>query len=68
MASRRPLVNEGGYHRELPAGDSLLGVPVSVPVLLNSGSLTRIAVTSNNTLPVLLSTGASSSIPVVINA
>lgn len=67
MAARRPVVIVSGKRQQLPAGDSLLGVAVRLPILLSGGVMSYIALDSNNALPILLSGGASSSIPVTLN-
>lgn len=41
---RRPLVRVGGKTRQLPAGDSLLGIPVYLPATQQGGTVLRVAI------------------------
>lgn len=67
MANRRPLVTSGGKIRQLPAGDTLLGVPAKIPVLLNDAIGTYINLAADSTLPILLNTGSTYNLPVTVN-
>ncbi|BAO58557.1 hypothetical protein [Pseudomonas phage KPP25] len=67
MAARRPLVHGSGFPRELPAGDTLLGVPLGVLVYMRAGGTLRVSLNNNQMLPVALAAGGSLSVPVVTN-
>jgi len=64
---QRPVVVAGGKNQLLAAGDFVLGVAMSFPALLSSGSLTQVALPSANTLPIQLSDGSSSTLKVTLN-
>lgn len=69
MTARRAVVisptNPSAF-AELPIGDSLLGIPVKVPYVLTSGTLSYIQLTSNYAIPYITTSGSSTSIPGVI--
>lgn len=68
MAARRPIVRNGGRDQQLPAGDTLLGVPAYMPAYQANGALLRLALNLNNySLPAQLAGGGMLSIQVVIN-
>ncbi len=67
MAARKPLVHGSGFPRELPDGDTLLGVPLGVLVYMRAGGTLRVALNTNQMLPVALAAGGSLNIPVVTN-
>lgn len=68
MVARRPLVAVGGRVKQLPEGDTLAGVmPLAVPALLSNGTLLRLSLTPNQSLPVVSSDGLTISIPVILN-
>lgn len=67
MTVRRPLVQVSGYSRELPAGDSVAGIPAYFPVLLSSGVATSLDLSATYSLPILLSSGTSTTLPVTLN-
>lgn len=67
MATRRPVCVVSGKERQLPTGDTLLGVPTKIPVLLNTASLSYINLSANSTLPLLLNTGSTYNLPVIVN-
>lgn len=68
MAARRPIVSRNGRRQQLPAGDTLLGVPAYMPAYQASGALLRLALNLNNySLPAQLAVGGMLSIQVVIN-
>lgn len=67
MAARRPLVQVSGYSRELPAGDSVAGVPAYFPILLSTGTAASLNLSATYSLPILLSGGTSTSLPVTLN-
>jgi hypothetical protein len=67
MAARRPVVVVTGKFRQLPAGDTLLGVPAKVMVILNGGTTSFINLSVNSTLPLLLNGGTSYNLPVTVN-
>lgn len=67
MAARRPIVRTGGRDQQLPAGDTLLGVPAYMPAYKESGVLLRLALNLNYSLPAKLAGGGTLSIQVAIN-
>lgn len=68
MAARRPVVVVSGKQRQLPAGDILLGVPVYLPVYLQSGSMLNVPINSSTmTVAVNLQAGGSLNVGVAIN-
>jgi hypothetical protein len=67
MAARRPIVSSGGRRQQLPAGDTLLGVPAYMPAYQANGALLRLALNLNYSLPAQLAGGGALSIQVVIN-
>lgn len=68
MTAHRPLVRSGGKTTQLPAGDSLLGVPTYIPAITQAGAILRLELSlTNYTLPVVNQAGSTLSIAVVIN-
>lgn len=67
MAARRPIVSSGGRRRQLPAGDSLLGVPAYLPAYQQSGTMLKLALNLDYSLPAIQAGGATLSVQVVIN-
>lgn len=67
MAARRPIVRTGGRDQQLPAGDTLLGVPAYMPAYQANGALLRLALNLNYSLPAQLAGGGVLSVQVVIN-
>lgn len=67
MAARRPIVSRNGRRQQLPAGDTLLGVPAYLPAYQQSGTLLKLALNLDYSLPVLQAGGATLSVQVVIN-
>lgn len=65
MTIRRPLVSIGGSRRQLPEGDVLAGVPVTMPSYLASGLLLRIPLAFDYSLPVVTAAGAILNISVI---
>ena len=68
MAVRRPLVRYGGRTRQLPAGDSLAGMPVYLPALQQSSVVLKVAI--NTTLYTVAATkqgGTTLAVSVAIN-
>jgi len=47
MATRRPLVRVGGRTKQLPLGDSMLGVPVYLPATQQNGTFLKVAINSS---------------------
>lgn len=64
MLGRRPLVREAGKLRQLPAGDSMYGVP-NVRLYLTGAVLQRIALDINGELPIKLNNASMTAVPVV---
>lgn len=67
MAQRRPVCVVSGKERQLPAGDTLAGVPAKVMVILNGGTTSFINLSVNSTLPLLLNGGTTYNLPVTVN-
>lgn len=67
MAARRPIVRTGGSDQQLPAGDTLLGVPAYMPAYQANGALLRLALNLNYSLPAQLAGGGTLSVQVVLN-
>jgi len=67
MAARRPIVSEGGRRRQLPAGDTLLGVPAYVPAYTQAGALLKLALNLDYSLTAYTRAGAGLTMQVVLN-
>jgi len=67
MAARRPIVSAGGRRQQLPAGDSLLGVPAYLPAYQQSGALLKLALNLDYALTAYQASGAGLAVQVVIN-
>jgi hypothetical protein len=67
MAARRPLVQVSGRARQLPAGDTLLGVPAYLPAYQQSGVLLKLALNLDYALTGYTAAGAGLTMPVVLN-
>ena len=67
MTARRPPVRAAGRVRQLPPGDTLLGVPVYLPAYQAGGAMLRLALNINYSLPVALAGGGSLNVQVVLN-
>lgn len=67
MTLRRPLVRRNGRNEQLPPGDTVAGVPVSLPAFTSAGLLLRLTLTVDYSLPVLTAAGATLNIPVITN-
>lgn len=67
MAARRPIVRTGGGNRQLPAGDTLLGVPAYLPAYTQAGGLLKLALALDYSLTAYTQAGAGLTIQVVIN-
>jgi len=64
---RRPLVSVGGSRRQLPAGDTLAGMPVAMPAFQATGLLLRLPLTLDYSLPVINAAGATLYVSVITN-
>lgn len=67
MAVRRPIVSAGGQRRQLPPGDTLLGVPAYLPAYTQAGGLLKLALNLDYALTAYTQAGAGLTIQVVIN-
>lgn len=67
MAARRPIVYNGGRRQQLPAGDTLLGVPAYIPAYQSSGALLRLALALDYSLAAYNQAGTALNIQVVLN-
>lgn len=67
MAARRPIVRSGGRDKQLPAGDTLLGVPAYLPAYQQAGTLLKLALNLDYALTAYTAAGAGLTIQVVIN-
>ncbi|MBF5006834.1 hypothetical protein [Diaphorobacter caeni] len=59
MAVRKPLVIDAGRPRQLVSGDVLAGLPVSLPVRNQAGTVLRAVFDASYNLPVKLQGGAT---------
>lgn len=67
MAVRRPLVRSGGADKQLPAGDTLLGLPLYAPAYLQGGTLLKIQLTSTYGMRVFTQGGVQLVVGAVLN-
>ena len=67
MAARRPIVRAGGGDKQLPAGDTLLGVPAYLPAYQQGGLMLKLALNLNYALTAYTAAGAGLAIQVVLN-
>lgn len=67
MASRRPLVRNGGRTQQLPSGDTLLGLPLFVPAYQQGGAMLRLAMTATYAVQVTRQSGAIFNVSAVMN-
>jgi len=67
MAVRRPIVSIDGRRRQLPDGDTLLGVPAYMPAYQSGGAMLRLALNLDYSLPVALAGGGALNVQVVLN-
>ena len=67
MTARRPIVSADGRRRQLPPGDTLLGVPAYLPAYQAGGAMLRLALNLDYSLTVALAGGGSLSVQVVLN-
>lgn len=67
MAARRPIVRSGGRNKQLPTGDTLLGVPSYLPAYQQGGALLKLALNLDYALTVYKAGGAGLAVQVVIN-
>lgn len=67
IAARRPLVRRDGRNQQLPPGDTLLGVPVFLPAYTRSGTLLKLSLNLNYSLPVTTRSGGVLNVQVVLN-
>jgi hypothetical protein len=64
MTVRRPLVRRNGRVEQLPAGDTLAGVP-AVRLRMSSGTIARVPLDINGELPVVMASGLLDAVPVI---
>lgn len=67
MANRRPIVSVDGRRRQLPAGDTLAGVPLALPVYTAEPLLLRVPLISETHIAVGLAAGGELAVQVVID-
>ncbi|OEO24077.1 hypothetical protein AX279_19805 [Pseudomonas sp. J237] len=67
MTARRPIVSVDGERKQLPAGDSLHGLPLYVLAYQQSGAFLRLALNTNYSLVAYTQAGAGLAIQVVLN-
>ena len=67
MTARRPIVSAGGRRQQLPAGDTLLGVPAYLPAYQSTGAMLRVGLNLDYGLTVALAAGGSLTVQVAIN-
>lgn len=59
MAARRPLVLVNGRKKELPAADTLIGVPLKLPVGTAAAGVVYLPLSSTYTLTIGLRAGGT---------
>lgn len=64
---QRPVVVASGDLQVLAPGDFLLGVAMNFPYQLSGGSLQQMALSSANTLPLILTNGTNTTLQVTLN-
>lgn len=67
MAARRPIVSDAGRRRQLPAGDTLAGVPAYLPAYQAGGALLKLALNLDYSLTAYQAGGSTLTIQVVLN-
>lgn len=67
MAARKPVVLAGSKATELPAGDTLLGVPAYMPAYQQGGVLLKLALNLNYAITCYTAAGGGLTIQAVIN-
>lgn len=67
MATRRPLVRAAGRTRQLPAGDTLAGIPIYVPAYQRSGAALKLLATITYGIAVTTRGGATLNVQAVLN-
>lgn len=67
MAARRPLIQDGGKSKQLPPGDTLLGLPLFVPVAKRSGQVLKLSLSATYAFLVQMRAGGSLSVQVALN-
>lgn len=68
MVARRPVCVVSGKKRQLPVGDSLLGVPVYLPAYQATGLMLKVAIASvSMSLTVNRQAGGSLAVGVALN-
>ena len=67
MAVRRPLVRAGGKDQQLPAGDTLAGLPLYVRAHTQASTVLRLALDTDYALTAYTRAGAALSVQVVLN-
>lgn len=64
---QRPVTVTSGHLQVLAPGDFLLGVAMNFPYQLSGGSLQQMALSSANTLPLILTNGTNTTLQVTLN-
>lgn len=67
MTARKPIVSVGGSRKQMPAGDTLLGVPAYLPAYTQAGALLKLTLALDYALTAYTQAGAGLKIQVVIN-
>lgn len=67
MTARRPVVRTAGRDQQLPPGDTLQGVPAYLPAYNAAGSLLKLALNLDYSLPAIQASGTTLRVQVVIN-
>lgn len=67
MAIRRPIVRKSGRDEQLPAGDSVAGLPIYLRAYQQSGTAVRLNLDINYALPAYTQAGTGLTIQVVLN-
>lgn len=67
MAARRPLVRSGGKDTQLPAGDSIAGMPIYMRAYTQAGSALRLSLDINYALSAYKQDGSALKVQAVLN-
>lgn len=68
MAARRPLIIDANNRTsELPSGDTVVGVPIYLPLGLRTGDTAALPLSSDYKLTIALRSGGMATIQVVLS-
>lgn len=64
---RRPLVRKDGKTQQLPAGDTLQGLPLYIPAVTQAGVQLKLTLSTTYALPVTNRAGTVLNVQVLLN-